>query len=102
MIWRQRSSKLTSAWRRFFEVLVQINSALTQPTVATPTTARSISPPTVDDLGEACLNGAKVKVPKLSLPHFNGELMKWPTFWDSYASAIHITGELTKIDNSTI
>ena len=78
--------------------LVQINHALTQPKVATPTTARIFSLPTVDDFGEARSHGAKVKLSKLSLPHFNGELMKWPTFWDSYESSIHTNGQLTNTD----
>lgn len=44
------------------------------------------------------MHGAKVKLPKLSLPHFNGDLKKWPTFWDSYESAIRKNDELTDID----
>ena len=35
---------------------------------------------------------------RLSLPHFNGDLMKWPTFWDSCESAIHNNDELTDVD----
>ena len=41
---------------------------------------------------------AKAKLPKLSLPHFNGNLMKWTSFWDSYESAIHNNDELTDVD----
>ena len=29
---------------------------------------------------------------------FNGDLVKWPTFWDSYESAIHNSDELTDVD----
>lgn len=42
--------------------------------------------------------GAKVKLPKITLPHFNGSLMKWPTFWDSYESAVHNNKDLSDVD----
>ena len=29
------------------------------------------------------------RLPKLSLPTFNGDSLKWQTFWDSYKSAVH-------------
>lgn len=40
----------------------------------------------------------RVKLPKLSLPHFSGDITKWDTFWDSYESAIHKNDDLTDID----
>ena len=45
---------------------------------------------------------ARVKLPKISLPHFRGNLMRWSTFWDSFNSAIHTNDWLSQIDNSTI
>ena len=30
-----------------------------------------------------------VKLPKLDFKKFNGELLMWPEFWDSFDSAIH-------------
>ncbi len=42
--------------------------------------------------------GARVKLPKITLPHFAGNLVKWPVFWDSYESAIHNNAELSSID----
>lgn len=39
----------------------------------------------------------RVKLPKLSLPHFSGNITKWDTFWDSYESAIHKNDDLTDI-----
>jgi hypothetical protein len=29
------------------------------------------------------------KLPKLSLPKFNGNRLEWQSFWDSYSSGIH-------------
>ena len=39
-----------------------------------------------------------VKLPKISLPHFRGNHMKWTAFWDSFESAIHRNEHLSKID----
>ena len=37
----------------------------------------------------------KVRLPKLSLPRFSGNVTKWATFWDSYDSTIHRNDDLT-------
>ena len=42
--------------------------------------------------------GAKVRLPKITLPRFNGDPAKWTSFWDSYQSAIHLNSELTEVD----
>ena len=39
-----------------------------------------------------------VKLPKLTLRSFNGDITKWTSFWDSYESAIHNNGNLSDID----
>ena len=54
--------------------------------VATPTdgTLRTVSvAPT------ATRASSRVKLPKLSIPPFNGELTTWTPFWESYEAAIH-------------
>ena len=77
---------------------MQINRILTPPTIATSITAHTpTSPPAVET--DTRSHGAKVKLPKLSLTCFNGDLVKWPTFWDSYKSAIHNNDELAEVDN---
>ena len=40
----------------------------------------------------------KVKLPKLTLKKFNGDLTKWTPFWDSYESSIHSNSGLSDID----
>ena len=40
----------------------------------------------------------KVKLPKLSIRKFNGDLTLWTTFWDSFESAIHNNRNLSAID----
>ena len=39
-----------------------------------------------------------MKLPKLELPHFSGNIMKWPTFWDSYESSVHNSPGLSDVD----
>ena len=39
-----------------------------------------------------------MRLPKISLPRFNGDPLKWTTFWDSYQSAIHLNPDLNKVD----
>ena len=43
---------------------------------------------------------SKAKLPKLTLPKFAGDPTEWTTFWDSFSSAIHISGELSEIDKN--
>ena len=57
----------------------------------TPSTA---SPPTATGVG----GGSKVKLPKISLPHFKGNPVYWTAFWDSYESAVHLNSALSKVD----
>ena len=40
----------------------------------------------------------KVKLPKLTLKRFNGDLTKWTPFWDSYESSIHRNPSLSEVD----
>ena len=40
----------------------------------------------------------RVKLPKISLPHFRGELLRWTAFWDSFESAVHSNSRLSEID----
>ena len=40
----------------------------------------------------------QVKLPKLTMKKFNGDLTKWATFWDSFCSSIHSNPTLSSID----
>ena len=42
--------------------------------------------------------GPQVKLPKLSIRKFNGDLTKWVTFWDSFNSSIHTNPALSSVD----
>lgn len=39
-----------------------------------------------------------VKLPKLSMKKFNGDLTKWITFWDSFSSSMHSNPSLSNVD----
>ena len=40
----------------------------------------------------------RVKLPKLSIRPFEGDITQWTGFWDSFNSAIHTNASLTNID----
>ena len=40
----------------------------------------------------------RVKLPTLTLRSFSGDITQWPTFWDSFKSAVHENGQLVPID----
>ena len=41
---------------------------------------------------------AKVKLPKLMLKKFNGDLTKWSTFWDLFQCSIHLNSSLSDVE----
>ena len=43
-------------------------------------------------------NADRVELPKINLPHFRGNLMRWTAFWDSFDSAIHSNDQLSEIE----
>ena len=81
---------------------------------ATPTPEHSPDPPLSDDEhsgisratgaardtspGDLPHRSTHIKLPKLSLKKFNGELTKWTTFWDTFESAVHNNPVLSNID----
>ena len=40
----------------------------------------------------------KVKLPKIELKKFDGDILKWQTFWDQYESAVHKQPNLSDVD----
>ena len=57
------------------------SSTLTVPVVATRSTRET-----------------RIRLPKLELKRFNGELTNWMAFWDSFEAAIHNNDELSSVD----
>ena len=74
-------------------------------TPAAPTAPSTVTPITTDPPPGGVVipatphtHGTKVKLPKLTLPHFSGNPTRWTTFWDSYELAIHGNDELSEVD----
>ncbi len=40
----------------------------------------------------------QIRLPKLSLQSFSGDITQWLTFWDSFKSAVHSNDQLTEVD----
>lgn len=76
-----------------YEAMVKIDKHC-----ATPPT-RPVTPP-ADAAREPAhaVRGNRVKLPKLTLQPFNGDITTWMTFWDSYESSIHKNEQLSNID----
>ena len=71
------------------------------PPVTRDTPHDDTSPPldmSVTTTTESTIASSKVKLPKISLPHFRGNPIYWTAFWDSYESAIHLNSALTDVD----
>ena len=71
------------------------------PTTAAATPPVTTTPPTTTTVGTTYIgphSSDRVKLPKISLPHFKGNLMRWTPFWDSFNSAVHQNPHLSRID----
>ena len=64
-------------------------------------TSHSLSPaPHVPAVTRPSVHAAvpQVKLPKLSIKKFGGDLTKWVTFWDTFNSSIHSNPTLSSVD----
>ena len=43
-------------------------------------------------------NSVKLSLPKLEIPSFSGEKLKWAEFWDSFEAAVHLNTSLSEVD----
>ena len=66
---------------------------------STPAISSTLVSTHAGDLPSSLTAGhTKVKLPKLALKRFNGDLTRWATFWDSFESSIHNHPGLSDID----
>ena len=59
------------------------------------------SPPTCTSdvrIPPVTISRTQVKLPKLSIKKFHGDVTKWVTFWDAFNSSIHTNPSLSKVD----
>ena len=66
--------------------IIDATSAITAKEVRVSGHSSIVTPPPPPALPTAT---TRVKLPKLSLKRFNGDLTKWSKFWDSFESSIH-------------
>ena len=62
-----------------------------------PVPARQMSSDPVDNSYRDIQYPNYHRLPKLDLPHFDGDVLQWSTFWDSYESTIHLNHTLTAV-----
>ena len=79
-----------------YSTLVKIEKYCAPPPVAPPTTVPT--PPTTLSPATASESSSRVRLPKLTIRPFNGDLTAWTTFWESYESSIHKNASLSDID----
>ena len=75
-----------------YEMMARFEELSEKKGSATKTATSTLSIKTEGD------SGTKVKVPKLTIQPFKGELTSWTTFWDSYDAAIHSNHSLSDIE----
>ena len=54
-------------------------------------------PSTASFTGTSSITSSNYRLPKLTLPTFSGELLKWQHFWDSFESTVHNNITLTDV-----
>ena len=85
-----------------YAAMISIEKHCTAPTVvlptATPTTSTTGLEPGMTFESTHPSRSTHVRLPKLTIRPFNGDITTWTTFWDSYESAIHNNTELSDID----
>lgn len=77
-----------------YALLVRVDRVLNSATSA-PISATPIRTPSADPTPTVAAGGSRVKLPKLTIQPFGGDLTKWTPFWESYCAAIHDNHSLT-------
>ena len=112
MTYAEEIELVDECWEKLQLKLIYLETALASEGMWTLTIGQSLEEPYVgsrtppppplelitmhSETGTA--QGPKVKLPKLILKKFNGELTTGTTFWDSFESTVHNNPNLTSID----
>ena len=88
------NEKITTALIRIEEALE--NGRTEQREQSVSTSGGNIEP--VPSRGSAAGKGVNVRLPKLELTKFGGQIHRWQEFWDGYSSAVHENENLAKAD----
>ena len=76
-----------------FNALIKIDQLTKTPPSPTPGT-----PPTDVRAPPPDVRSSRVRLPKLQLRSFGGDLTKWTSFWESFESAVHSNDDLSDIE----
>ena len=76
-----------------FASLIKADQLLESPT-ATPVTLRGITATATTPVGRT----KSVSLPKLQLRHFNVDLTKWTSFWESFEAAVDKNSDLSGVE----
>ena len=60
--------------------------------------AATVAPPPSSSSSTSLVHTVEVKLPKLEIHPFDGNVTKWITFWDSFESAVDSSTRLSDID----
>ena len=72
-----------------YEALLKIGQETKSPNPLTASLA------TVEGVVPASTSSGRVRLPKLQLCSFSGDITKWTGFWESFESAVHTNAELS-------
>ena len=81
--------------QRIYTAIVSIDKAVAPTPPTGPAPHRDRASARDDPLPDAA---SRVKLPKLTIRSFDGDITRWTSFWDSYKSAIHDNRSLSAVD----
>ena len=81
-----------------YRALTSIDKTLAVTSAPASSTAHVTTTPSMHARSPTPPRSGRAKLPKITLPRFSGDIMKWTTFWDSYESAVHSNDELSDVD----
>ena len=93
-----RADEIKERLYNALSLLESSSQPASSPTNASPVAIEPSTATDSPDVDPGSPRGAKVRLPKISLPRFSGDPLKWTTFWDSYQSAIHLNPDISKVD----
>ena len=93
-----RADEIKERLYNALSLLESSSQPASSPTNASPVAIEPSTATDLPDVDPGSSRGAKVRLPKISLPRFSGDPLKWTTFWDSYQSAIHLNPDISKVD----
>ena len=80
-----------------FNALIKIDR-ITKAPAARATSSPTEAPPTERRTPPPDSRSSRVRLPKLQLHSFSGDLTKWTSFWESFESAVHNNNDLTDVE----